>query len=184
MVLIYLIYWKKKNYKKIDSYFLLILILNITKMSTNDKILINAVKNGQLNVLKDYPIDHIKNELLMLCINNDCMKIIVYLKDNSERSNAEMDYCNIIEYLIKNGSDIHHNNDYLLRISIHNNFYNIIKLLLSEYGNELKEILSDEKLKTKLLKIIIDKNLTDNKKIIQVYRELGFDIFDMIEKEY
>lgn len=89
----------------------------------------------------------------------------------------------ILTLLVKNGASIYSNN-YALRVSVENEFVEIVVFLLSLYNvEELKTAFSNLDFRKSMLRYLSDKDLSPYQNVILAYRELGIDIFDLIENE-
>lgn len=90
----------------------------------------------------------------------------------------------ITKYLIKKGAMIRFDNDYPLITSITNKWYIGINYLLLHYKiDKLKEVLLNDNCKNKLLQYLLKCEINMNSFLIQAFRELGIDVYDLIEKE-
>lgn len=89
-----------------------------------------------------------------------------------------------LKFVIKNGANIHYHNNAALEKSLVNEDDETILYLLSLYSDkELKIMLMDKKLQDKMLKYVLKRDLSNYMRIINIFRELGIDIFDLLEKE-
>lgn len=92
---------------------------------------------------------------------------------------AEYGCLDMIEYLLSKGANLHCFD--ILITSISNNRTAIVNYMVSFYPNEINnlngELISD------IVKAISKKELSDYHSLIDLFRNIGIDVYDMIEKE-
>lgn len=160
--------------------------------NTNDKkylALRLSVENGHLEIVKIL-INYVKNinDLHCIAIMKNYFDIFTLLQEkkipNYDILLRTCIYYNCKEavvFLLENGALISNN---CLKISLNRNNLGMIKLVLSYYNeNELKDAINYDDNKNKLLSFLLKQDLTDYSKVINVYREYGIDVYDMVEKE-
>lgn len=75
-------------------------------------------------------------------------------------------------------------NDWALYWSIKRRRYEIVNYLLTLYSvEEIKKAFSNEDLKDVLLKYVMKNDLSKYGNVISAFRELGIDIYDLVESE-
>lgn len=159
-------------------------------------LLLVAIK-GRFDIVK-FLIDkgsEVSDRILKYCIHHENLEMVKYIYAKRADIHFNCDelliYSSTIEiakFLIENGADIYACNHRVLKeFSLIKERYQleiITDYFLSLYSEEkLKESLENEELKTELLKFILKRDLTRYGKVISVYRELGIDIYDLVEKE-
>lgn len=85
--------------------------------------------------------------------------------------------------LITNGANIHAENDYSLRVSIAYPYYDIVFYLAEFYSVEKFKMFIDKSFLEEMLEDLLKKDLSKHPILVQVYREFGIDLFDLLEKE-
>lgn len=163
-----------------------------------DRMLYYCAELGHLEILKliikKINVNVNNGQALYSAINNGDIEMVKLLIEHGAKINRNFssairtaiagDHLDIIKLLIENEVDIHTHSNVILTISLTYSKKEVIIYLLFLYSTEqLKKILSkDKKLFHYLLKYIIKENLV-NHRIVEIYRELGTDVFDLIEKE-
>lgn len=91
---------------------------------------------------------------------------------------------NVCIFLIENGANIYLNDHIILRTNIKLSFKDVLISLLPRYNLEnLKIVLNKTKYRNRLIPFLLKQDLSKYLKVVQVYREFGIDLFDMIENE-
>lgn len=91
----------------------------------------------------------------------------------------------VIKFLIDHDVNIRYNDDGILRHSVLMNDLTKIAAILPYYKIEdLKLLLNDNNIRDKIKRVLLKADLSQYTELIQVYREYGVDIYDMIDKEY
>lgn len=179
---------KGANVDACGSYGCLLVISIIFKHFDITKYLID--KGAEIeDYMLTYCVKYGNLELVLLLISNEAD--IHFENDELLCISAELGEIEIVQFLIENGAK---NNYTLLRCLNPRHIYmsytkctstdDVVDYLLSIYSKEeLKEALFNHESKTYLLKFIIKRDLSKYEKVISVFRELGIDVFDLIEKE-
>lgn len=178
----------------------------------NNYTLLTSAALGHLDVVR-LLIEHGAHddgEALIRSVKKNRIDVVTFLVENGSNIHANYDealawsviknYNKIATYLISNGANYRTSGlllynhypwkvrtigrDGLLFDSINNGLNKQIAILLPHYKIEdLLEFLSTDDNKTKLLPSILHLNLSKYSSLIEAYRTLGIDLFDMIEKE-
>lgn len=139
-------------------------------------------------------VDANNGEPLYICAKHGSFKITKYLikmganihidDDEPLRANAMYLCKDGVKYLIKKGANIYSNDHYLLSRCFSNFMSDIFDFLIPRYGiNELKNALMDEYIRKKMLEALLRKDVSKYKILIDLYREFGIDVYELIEKE-
>lgn len=162
--------------------------------------LLDLIKKQSLEEIdayfKKYPYNDKNNyHLLYYCIRNEYLDIVKLFIKNGANLNYRLQWnspildgaiskIEIFKLLIDNGANVYANEDSVLRVILIKDNHDITDYILSIYSFEnLKRILKDEEIKIKILKFITKRDLSKYENVINVFRELGIDVFDMVEKE-
>lgn len=97
-----------------------------------------------------------------------------------------MGHTDIVSYLISKGANIHYNkdNEHILLDSIEMKHFDIIDLLLPLYDKEeITEILKNEFIRNQLLLFLSKRNIPNYPILINIYREFGIDLSDLLDNE-
>lgn len=98
------------------------------------------------------------------------------------RYGAMKGFLNVTYFLIENGAI---KDPHALFYSIYYNHHNGVDYLLSIYSfEELKKDLKNDHLKRIAIKYICKRGLNKYGTIINAFREIGVDVFDLLEKEF
>lgn len=146
---------------------------------------INNCKNISDQNIKKATLDRLR--MKQCAILEYLIEIDANIHINDEyalRSSVDNDCLFFVKVLVNNGADIHIHNNYPLYTSILEQKYDITEFLLPFYNkDDITKILHEPILRNRMLFFLFDKNITKYPIIIQVYREYGIDLFDLIEKE-
>lgn len=126
------------------------------------------------------------------------LSIVQYLIENYDiksyqtalYKSAKNGHLEIIKLLVEKNVHIHAENDFALRVSVENDHLDVVKYLLTLYSNDtIVYILNyntyDDLYNSKLfLHFLTRNNPTEYPSLIMGFRNIGIDIFDLIEKEY
>lgn len=102
--------------------------------------------------------------------------------DEILKVSAACGFPDIVEFILKNGANVHFNEDIALREAIEEQHNDIVKILLPLYKKEeLQKLIDYHNIKNRILNFLL-KN-PNHSILVEIYREYGIDIFDLIEKE-
>lgn len=108
--------------------------------------------------------------------------VICYFDYWSLHISAKKGHLHVVQYLVNNGALVRIDNDYALFVSMMYGQIDVTNYLLTCYPiDELKEVLLLNK--SKIMEYMINLGLVNFPLLIQTFREMGIDLFDMIENE-
>lgn len=125
---------------------------------------------------------------------NGELDFVIFLVDKGANIHAQDEYAliwslnkrhfEVTKYLIENGADIHNKNDYILNNTLSKRYYEIFFRVSRFYSSEiLKGFLINKEIRDGIMKFLLKSDVSKYGSLVQVYREYGTDIFDLIEQE-
>lgn len=191
-----------KNYKssEVELKIIKCLINSHYDIYTNYKyLMMESIIDKHLDIVElliknNAELQEMNDNFLLLCIMGNKYKFVeIFIKNGANvqfnndeplRSSAKRGFLEITKLLVNNGANICAENNGALYISCVKNHIKIVDYLLSCYSfSELKNAFNDQKLINVMLNYLMKKDLSKYDMVVTVFRELGIDVFDMIEKE-
>lgn len=156
-----------------------------------------SVENGHIEIVKmlikvchethkreELRISAVKNRLDIFTLLVDCGATIHHKNDQLLIFCVINNRPEFVSLLLKKGAKVNTHTHMSLEISVERDYQDIIKILLLHYEiEELKKALLINKIKKIILTKMVNWNLSEYSILIQAFREIGIDIFDLIENE-
>lgn len=168
-------------------------IHDIGSISLSEAVGCNNLEMVKILIMYGAKVNYDKDLALRLSVERNYLDITTFLlqcnanlhinHDYVLLISAQKGYLDMVKLLIDSGSNINAQNDRALYNSLTTKNDDVTNYLLTFYSNDdMKKFIDNKELGSKLLKHVL-RNTTKNEKLICLYREIGIDIFDMIEKE-
>lgn len=157
-------------------------------------LLMLSIKYGHLEIVKLFinnktTIDDESSGPMECAIENGKLEIIAFLIENDFYDDdltyaIENGYLESVKILVKCGVDIYGYIRYILTKCIECSDNRMLPYFVSIYSTDiLKKELKNKNLKDTILEYIIKQDLSKYDILINIYREMGIDIYDMVENE-
>lgn len=171
---------------------------NLDRIFNGGFALRDSAKNGHLHVVqylveKGFYIHYLCDDALAQCAISGCFDVVKYLIKNKLKDhvyhnllliNINKAPLEIIQYVAEKCYHIHEDKYNILKTSILLKKDNIIDFLLPICSRELiKELLFSNRRRKEMFQFLKKRDISKYPILIEIYREFGEDVFDMLEKE-